>query len=52
MKSMPYALFANSRNFTAHGWFEVANSLKVCPGSFISILTISRSGEPLPGGLR
>lgn len=52
VKSIPYAFFAKLRNLIAHGWFEVANSLNVFAGLFVSILTISRSGAPLPGGLR
>ena len=51
-KSIPNAFLANSRNFIAHGWSEVANSFRVLAGSFVSILTTSRSGAPLAGGLR
>jgi hypothetical protein len=38
VKSIPYAFFAKSRNLIAHGWFEVANSLNVFAGLFVSIL--------------
>ena len=51
-KSTPNAFFACSRNFMAHGWFEVAYSFSILAMSSVSILTTLRSGAPLPGGLR